>query len=115
MTKEIREYLVYLKTLTQHSALTEKERDSILIRIRFYQHERLVHLIVTMTIAVLTVGIFVIVLSNESLSLPLLVLFFLFLVLLISYLVHYYFLENAVQKMYTLFTVINERSNVTES
>ena len=108
MTKEIKAYLSYLESLTQRSKLTEQERKLILTRICFYQHERLVHLIVTMTIAVLTVGVFIVLLSDVRLMLPILILFVLLLVLLICYLVHYYFLENAVQKMYRLFNGISE-------
>lgn len=67
-------------------------------QIAFFQHERLVHLIVTMTFAILTLLSFGIVLLTQLFSL--LALTAALLVLLIPYIFHYYLLENEVQKMY---------------
>jgi hypothetical protein len=53
---------------------------------------------VTLTFAILTFGTFFILMLNFSLGL--LVLLTLFLVLLVPYIMHYYLLENGVQKMY---------------
>ena len=69
-----------------------------LLQISFFQHERLVHLIVTVTVAILTLmsaGIFIV-----TAYLPVIMLFALLLVLLVPYIMHYYMLENEVQKMY---------------
>ena len=67
-------------------------------------HERLVHLIVTVTFAILTMMSIIafIMISNPML----LVLTLLFLVLLVPYIMHYYTLENEVQKMYTQYDEI---------
>lgn len=67
-------------------------------QISFFQHERLIHLIVTMTFAVLTLLSFGIVLVTQLFSLLLLT--GTLLVLLIPYIFHYYLLENETQKMY---------------
>lgn len=67
-------------------------------QIAFFQHERLVHLIVTMTFAVLTLGSMGIALLTKIL--PLLLLTAALTVLLVPYIFHYYLLENEVQKMY---------------
>ena len=69
-----------------------------------FQHERLVHLIVTVTFAILTMMSIIasIMISNPML----LVLTLLFLVLLVPYIMHYYTLENEVQKMYTQYDEI---------
>lgn len=67
-------------------------------QIAFFQHERLVHLIVTMTFAILTLLSFGIVLLTQLFSL--LALTAALLVLLVPYIFHYYLLENEVQKMY---------------
>ena len=67
-------------------------------QIAFFQHERLIHLIVTALVAVLMVmciGIAIIA-GKPSMFLLALPLF----VLLVPYLGHYYLLENEVQKMY---------------
>ena len=69
-----------------------------LVQISFFQHERLVHLIVTVTVAILTLmsaGIFI---ATSYVSV--IMLFTLFMVLLVPYIMHYYTLENEVQKMY---------------
>lgn len=72
--------------------------DSLLIQIRFFQHERLVHLIVTVTFAILTmISVLGCVLSPQ---LPLFALVALLLILLVPYIRHYYILENGVQKLY---------------
>ncbi|MBR3306102.1 MAG: hypothetical protein IKI75_02455 [Lachnospiraceae bacterium] len=69
----------------------------------FFQHERLVHLIVTVLFALLcfmTFCLMVIELLNDRFQPALLALFLLLLVLLVPYIMHYYLLENSVQKMY---------------
>ena len=69
-----------------------------LIQISFFQHERMIHLIVTVTFALMTIISMGLVLILDSA--PLIVLTLMLLVLLISYIGHYYTLENEVQKMY---------------
>ncbi len=88
--------------LTPEKAETAKKE--LLIQIEFFQHERLIHLIVTVLFAVLTV---ITLLANLFLQEPLLlVLSLLFLVLLIPYIRHYYLLENGVQKLYEYYDAL---------
>lgn len=104
MTKQIKAYLALLEqffSVEHENDELLKMRGELLQRISFYQHERLVHLIVTMSF-----GVFFLI----SLALTLTVggwgaaaLTILFLGLLIPYIKHYYFLENSVQKMYTYY------------
>lgn len=70
------------------------------------QHERLVHLIVTVTFAILTLISIVaaLMICNPALY----VLTLLLVVLLIPYIMHYYTLENEVQKMYEQYDRILE-------
>ena len=75
-------------------------------QIGFFQHERLVHLIVTVTFAILTMLSLVAALMICNPALYALTL--LFLVLLIPYIMHYYTLENEVQKMYVQYDRILE-------
>lgn len=78
-----------------------------LVQIGFFQHERLIHLIVTVAFAVLTLMSFV---ASLVVGMPaLLALTLLFVVLLISYIMHYYTLENEVQKMYVQYDRILEQ------
>ena len=70
-----------------------------LIQIGFFQHERLIHWLVTMLFALLTfmaVGVYLI-----TGAVYVLALIGILLVLLIPYIMHYYLLENETQKMYT--------------
>ena len=79
----------------------ELVRDKLkehLVQVGFFQHERLIHLIVTVTFALLEM--LAIVLSVISDSLFTLLLPVVILILLIPYIRHYYILENEVQKMY---------------
>lgn len=77
-----------------------------LVQIAFFQHERLIHLIVTVTFALLTVISFGIMLLSGFL--PVIALTILLFVLLIPYIGHYYTLENEVQKMYKQYDEILE-------
>ncbi len=76
----------------------EKEIKKHLIQIEFFMHERLIHLIVTMVFAVLTVLCILYAISNPTLGM--LILIIAFMVLLIPYIKHYYLLENGVQHLY---------------
>lgn len=103
MKSEIAEYKKLVKkTIEESSPETDWEQfcEDLYTRIGFYQHERLVHLIVTMTFAVMTV--LCLVFSGGEADIIML-LGGLFLLLEIPYIWHYYFLENSVQELYTLY------------
>lgn len=78
--------------------LVREKLQEHLVQVGFFQHERLIHLIVTVTFALLEM--LAIVLSVISDSLFTLLLPIVILILLIPYIRHYYILENEVQKMY---------------
>lgn len=78
--------------------LIQDKLEEHLVQVGFFQHERLIHLIVTVTFALLEM--LAIVLSVISDSLFTLLLPIVILILLIPYIRHYYILENEVQKMY---------------
>ncbi|MBT9700957.1 hypothetical protein GPK75_07675 [[Eubacterium] rectale] len=89
MKKRIINYRLKIDNLLANPDKISKEEwkkilQEHLTQIAFFQHERLVHLINPM----------------------LLVLTLLFLVLLVPYIMHYYTLENEVQKMYTQYDEI---------
>ena len=99
MKKRILAYLAYVDEL-----LKEDDRDweaeirKHLDQIAFFSHERLVHLLVFMLVGICTVmSILAYVVSTQIVILPLIVMLF---VLLVPYCMHYYLLENSVQKMY---------------
>ena len=78
--------------------LVRDKLEEHLIQVGFFQHERLIHLIVTVTFALLE--ILAIILSVISDSFFTLLLPVVILILLVPYIRHYYILENEVQKMY---------------
>lgn len=85
------------KTDIEEQTMQEMVQEH-LVQVGFFQHERLIHLIVTVTFALLEM--LAIVLSVISDSLFTLLLPIVILILLIPYIRHYYILENEVQKMY---------------
>ena len=101
----------YLAEMEKQSALWEKTGETgmtrqekkkqmkdLLLQIGFFQHERLVHLIVTVTFALL---IMLAILGTLLMPQPaLFALVLALLVLLVPYIRHYYILENGVQKIY---------------
>lgn len=89
------------KTDTEEQTMQEIVQDKLkehLVQVGFFQHERLIHLIVTVTFALLEMLAIVLSVISDSfftLALPVVIL-----ILLVPYIRHYYILENEVQKMY---------------
>ena len=115
MKNRILTYRKYIDSLLQSGEDCDWKyiKQEHLTQVAFFQHERLVHLIVTITFAILellTVCVYVIVGAIDSaLSMPLLVLAIAILILLVPYIKHYYLLENEVQKMYKQYDQICEK------
>lgn len=108
MWKRLRSYSAYVDTLltspeaVDQALLLEEHRDQI----GFFQHERLIHLLVTLAFALFTLLSFI---TALVLSLPsLFLLTGLLLLLLVPYLVHYYHLENGVQRLYIQYDQIQK-------
>ncbi|MEE5989115.1 MAG: hypothetical protein V3G41_00410 [Lachnospiraceae bacterium] len=106
--------------LVKDTVPTRKDYEKLLQyhldHISFFQHERLIHLLVTILFAILTFAVFFVMLftmlSGESLSIGLFVLFIALMILLIPYIRHYYLLENGVQKMYKQYDEILKRIRI---
>lgn len=116
MKKYLCEYLEYIESILRTKAddadILRIKREHM-VKISFMQHERLIHFLVTMLVGlVLIISICAYVIEGSLLLLPLIVLV---LCLFVPYIAHYYFLENSVQKMYTLYDDIckweEERKN----
>ena len=111
MEKRILNYRRYMdEQLLQEDADWERMRTEHLTQISFFQHERLIHLIVTVVFAVLTMAAicmsFLLMAIGAEGGVSWLLVMAVFLVLLIPYVRHYYILENEVQKMYGQYDVI---------
>ncbi len=90
-------------------ARVAKEKSALLIQIGFFQHERLIHLIVTVLFALMTILVFLLAVTNFSPWNGVLLL--LLLVLLIPYIKHYWLLENGTQKLYEYYDKMEELYN----
>lgn len=101
MKKRILNYLNRVSSLLDQPA-SDTDWDAVinehLIQIQFFQHERLIHLIVTVLFALMTTCCLVAMVVSFHVSLAILMIPLL--VLLFPYINHYYLLENSVQKMY---------------
>ena len=108
MEERLKSYIAMMEKLAESwekesgTMLDEQEKnrqmEDLLIQIGFFQHERLVHLIVTVTFALLTMLAILGVMLEPQPALFILIL--LLVVLLVPYIRHYYILENGVQKLY---------------
>lgn len=105
MEKRILTYRKYMdELLLREDVDWERIREEHLVQMGFFQHERLIHLIVTVIFAlftILSIGMaFLLMAQGTDGAGSLLLVVAAFLVLLIPYVRHYYILENEVQKMY---------------
>jgi cell division protein FtsW (lipid II flippase) len=79
-------------------------------QIDYMQHERLIHLLVTLFFGICTLLTLLVVVFNRQAPLTVLLLLLLFLALLVPYIAHYYKLENGVQRWYHLANKIEQRA-----
>ena len=99
MKKQITDYLKYLEN-------NKVDKKELIVKISFYQHERLIHLIVTCLVAISAIlfTFMGLLLNNYLLLIISIILFILF----TFYIIHYYFLENSIQKMYLYYDKIKQ-------
>lgn len=103
MEKYIKEFIKDIETkLEENHKFTKEEIANIRIKLANFQHERLVHLLVTLFFAIFTLAFLGFSTISTIFSIPLLIM----LVVLLFYVKHYYFLENAVQHIYKLYDEI---------
>lgn len=110
MWKRLRAYIARTDALLAAGAGAggwEPLRREHLVQISFFQHERAVHLAVTLAVALLAALCAAGALALEHAGLCLLL--FLLLGLLVPYLVHYYHLENGVQRLYAQYDEMRAR------
>lgn len=109
MEKRIKDYMIYVnKSLSMEMEAEDREvlRQDLLVQIGFFQHERLIHLLVTLSFGLLAVLTFFVTCFYQNIGVYLLLC--LLLILLIPYIRHYYILENGVQRLYQLYDQLIE-------
>ena len=108
MRNYMKEYIDKIDTIINNKS--SKNIDEIikehLIKIQFFQHERIVHFLVTMLFSLMFLISFLYLLNHVSIGIILLNI--IFLCLLIPYIYHYYYLENNVQYMYKQYDLLKE-------
>ena len=101
MKKRIQSYMAYMDQQLEHNESGLSYEELCIEhekQLAYFMHERLVHLLVALTFAILAFVTFFMAVMNFSIGM--IVLFFAFLILLIPYIMHYHLLENSVQYMY---------------
>ena len=108
MKKYILDYMKEIESLIKNKKVSKKDIDLLLVKIKFFQHERLIHLIVTSLVAILLIISFLYTILMPTLGLILLT--SMFILLVVPYIVHYYFLENNVQKLYIQYDELKKKT-----
>lgn len=98
----------YMKLVESYISGIDKESEASITafllefdkKLTHFMHERLIHLIVTVLFAIMEV--MTVIAISICPNITSIVLCVMFLILLIPYVMHYYFLENSVQKLYVL-------------
>lgn len=108
MRKYFLEYLAYLdSSLADENTDFERLLEIHKRKTEYFQHERLVHLIVMVFVGLCVIGCFLTISAVGTVTLiPLAILL---LGLFIPYVAHYYFLENNTQKLYKYYDEICRR------
>ena len=109
MKNRINNYIDYCDKHIENHKIDKQFCDDILHTISFFQHERLIHLIVTLFIGLMAIIFFISSIYFQNIYL--LIILFIFIGLFIPYILHYYFLENNVQKLYDIYKNVNSTIN----
>lgn len=98
--KSMKKYIIdYLEYVEKNKDKADKKIiEEHLIKINFFQHERLIHLIVTVIYALMDLLAFLLGITSKNI-IPVIIGYML-MCFLIPYIYHYFLLENGVQKMY---------------
>ena len=97
-------YIKETDKLIKKKKITKKTKEEHLIKIDFFKHERLIHLLVTLFYGIYT---FVFLYFSTIYSM-FVIIFFILLVILLFYVVHYFRLENGVQYLYKQYDQMND-------
>ena len=88
--------------IIKNGQVTKEILDTHLIKITFFQHERLIHLLVTLFYAIFTLAF----LALGTIHYIFFIIFLILIIFLIFYIFHYFFLENSVQYLYKQYDIL---------
>ena len=110
MGSKLKEYIKSLRRLLEEGGdikSVDAFKKELLAEIQFWQQERLIHLLVVILFAIVTIGVLLVLLFRPELALAAMEL--LLLALLIPYIWHYFILENGVQTLYVIYEEVCRR------
>ncbi len=107
MKKYLYDYISKIDEIINNKKINKDIIDNHLIKIGFFQHERLIHLLVTLFFA--AISIVFTVLSLHYLNVLMAVVTIILYVMVMFYIKHYYDLENGVQYLYKLYDKMNKK------
>lgn len=109
MKDELDLFIEKINKITKEEKVKEKDKkiNEALTKIQFFQHERLVHLIVTFFVGISCILFLCFALLVENIGL--FILFLLTFILFVFYIFHYYHLENGVQYLYKKYFELLEK------
>lgn len=93
----LNDYIKEIDKLLQDKIITKEDINNHLIKIGFFQHERLIHLLVTLFYAFIALLFLVLGCFVHYMFFPIAIILLIF---LMFYVVHYFRLENGVQYLY---------------
>lgn len=109
MKKYLQEFIKKLeKEIAENHKFTSKEIELIREKINDFQHERLIHLLVTLFYVIFTLTFMGFGMISPIFLIP----FFIGIIFLIFYIKHYFFLENGVQYIYKLYDKITNYNSL---
>ena len=106
MKQKLKDYIKEIEEKIEKKQTSKDLAEEVLTKIQFFQHERLVHLIVTFFTGISCI-LFLLGFTYLE-EIPLMLLFLITLFLFIPYIFHYYYLENGTQKLYDLYFEIKK-------
>ncbi|MEA4925857.1 MAG: hypothetical protein VB084_11160 [Syntrophomonadaceae bacterium] len=103
MEQKLKNQIAWLESL-ENSAIFNGDFNSIKLKIienrKYFQHERLIHLLVTLGVGIIMMLVFNLFVIKTDLLYG--ILFFILIILECAYIIHYFRLENGVQKLWEL-------------
>ena len=105
MREYLNNYLKETEKLLAKKTILKEDIEQLKTKISFFQHERLIHLIVTLFFSLFAL-IFMIL---GIVSYYFLIIFAILIIFVICYIYHYYFLEKKVQYLYKVYDKLKER------
>lgn len=108
MAKYLKDYVKYIDDILNNNKHKDLDVliDEHLIKIQFFQHERLIHLLVTLFYGIFTLAMFAFINVNVLFVIPAILL----MIILLFYVKHYFLLENSVQYLYKQYDIMKEKN-----